>query len=104
MTLHHFPIRADFAESVVYSWSNGNELEVGAACTSDAAAQRLKEKIDKKLEKPCRDLSLWLDEEEAMCLAVASQNCQTNGLPSYQIGLIESWHSKWCEWTQEVPG
>ena len=94
---NHFPLRSDFAESIVYSWSNGNELEFAAACVSDDAADALKRKIDKALVGCARDISLWLTDDEAMCLAVASQNCQTNGLPIHQTRLIDAWHKRWME-------
>lgn len=95
--LHHIAIRADFAEDIVDSYSGGvNELETGTACTTDEAGCGLKSKINAALDsKPTRDISLRLTEDEAMCLACASQNCQLGGLPLAQLRRIQSWFDVW---------
>lgn len=93
------PIRADFAEAVVYSFSGGvNELDIGACCTSRDAAARLKAKIDAALQciNPwTRDISLWLEEDEALCFAVASQNCESAGLPEGQRQRLDQLFEAW---------
>lgn len=95
--LNHFGIRADFAEAVVYSYQGGtNELEIGGVLTSPDAALSLKSKIDAALDSNSRiDLSLWLTDLEAMCLALAAENCQLEGLPAAQRKKIEKWKERW---------
>ena len=93
-------LRTDFAESVVYSYSGGvNELHIGGICTSEAAAAGVKRKIDAALAagefEAVPDITIRLTEVEAMCLAVASQNCQTATLPSAQLARLEEWFERW---------
>lgn len=98
--MNWFPINRFFAMSVVESYSGGvNELEIGAVCTSQEAADSLKEKIRIAFDDTnLPDISLMLTDIEAMCLSVASQNCATNGLPLAQQKRIDAWHDKWIEW------
>jgi len=94
----HFPVRADFAWAICYTLSGGSdELEIGMCCTSKEAGERLKAKIDRALDNDrfVRDICLWLEEDEAMCLAVAGSNCATNGLPKAQRYRIDHWNEKW---------
>lgn len=97
--LYHISISEWFAESIVYSYSGGvNELDIGIACTSEDAGTGLKRKIDAVLEKADgRDITLWLLPDEAMCLAIASQNCRIENLTLPQLHKIQSWFDRWIE-------
>lgn len=100
--MNWFPINRFFAVSVVESYSGGvNELEIGGLCTSKESAESLKVKILSAIDETnLPDISLRLTDMEAMCLAVASQNCATNGLPKAQQKRIDEWHSKWMAWAK----
>lgn len=94
-------IRGAFLEAIIYSYSGGvNELEIGEACTSHEVAMSLQEKAEAKLRRfhpngKVPDVTLNLTEDEAMCLAVAAQNCRFDGLPVAQRKHLEEWHEKW---------
>ena len=101
-----FPIRADFADQILWSYSGGIvEIEVGAACVSEKVAHSLRDKIQHALDQRfVRDISLWLTEDEAMCLAIASENCQLSGLPKAQRDRIEHWMSVWRDRNKDELG
>lgn len=103
-SLHWFPIRADFADALLCSGSGGViEIEAGGLCTNEETAKRLEEKILAAFETNyVRDISLYLTDVEAMCLAVAACNCATNGLPKAQRDRVDKWFEKWRKWSIEV--
>lgn len=96
-------VRGAFLDAVLYAHSGGvNELECAEACTSRKVAMSLKNKADAKLARfhpngKVPDVTLNLTEDEAMCLAVAAQNCAFDGLPVAQRKHLEEWHRRWCQ-------
>ena len=100
-----FPICVWFAEQVCDSYEGGwNELEAAACCTSDEIAASLKTKIYTQLEATnLPTITLWLTDDEAMCLGVAGTNCKTSAMPKAQIERLEYWFNAWLEsdWCKE---
>jgi len=92
-----FPICASMAEQVCDSFHGGwNELEAAACCLSDAIAQSLRTKIYTQLEaNNLPNITLWLTDEEAMCLGVAGTNCKTAMIPKAQRDRLTYWLDAW---------
>ncbi len=92
-----FPICGWFAEQVCDSFSGGwNELEAAACCLSDEIAQSLRSKIYTQLESNnLPNITLWLTDEEAMCLGIAGTNCKTGSMPKAQRDRLDYWLNAW---------
>jgi len=90
-------IEGEFAWQVCNSFDGGvNELEVGAACVNQEAADSLEAKINKALDnRKGVNIRLTLTVDECYVMAVSGQNCSYQHLPEPQRAWVQEWHEKW---------
>jgi len=102
--VNYCPINASFLEAVLTSYRCGvNEVGAAADCidNGDAVRASFEAKAEAALSahdwERERDVSLWLTDDEATLIGIASMNCQSGMLTDGQFKRLERWYEAWRE-------
>ncbi len=92
--LYHWRLDLSYVEAAYYDHT---DWPAGGACTTQEAEDSLTQKVELLLEQKERFVSLWLDETESMCLAIALDNCALHSMRKGERECVDYWCSLWHE-------